>query len=878
MKRRSLNLFVFFAFGTCSNARHPLCNDPYDCIELGEKFGDEGDHRGAERAFKAALAYDSLPREHKSQVLYNLGYTLLQAGHLADALGSFESSLKLSPSFMPALLKAGFCAKQIGQLGVAAGYLKRALDASGGRDPQTWSHYGDVLNNLKRFREAADAYSTGLKALTAAARAARGGPSPGQVRSMAADLHASLADTQLNSGNTSSAVASLRKALGHVPTHAAALASLSLATAELADWRSREEHILRLLQRTRAALSSREPSPLSPYGTLFLEEVDHSLRVDVAASWADRVQRTAPEATLDGGGDSAARAYSAQFLAALGRQRRLDRVAPLRLGYLSRRFHDYPGTHLMAGLFSRHGGGRVNNASDGTALRVQPVSVSCFASGPDDAEGAARRRVARDCDGFADISLQAVDEAAAALARRGVDVLLSYDGAHDLNDFTTLARRPARYAQAAFLGFAGTSGMRRGPRSRSDQSQPPAPLDATVVDRVIAPVESAHAMFSESLWYMPRTYQPQDPDQPLGAPRLVREMAGGDAGWREATRELRAREGLPLRAPPPLIGASASADSPADDPRVSASGERALRITVEDASLIAPAASSSAKYAVGAAAPPFVFASFNRWSKHEPRMWDTWMGALGRAPGSVLWLYGGGSEPRVFVSVANSSLSPAPGHVANLWAEAAARGVHPSRLIFAPRRTRPAHLHRHYAADVMLDSLVYGAHTTAADGLYTGLPLLTLAGEGMAARVGASLLGAATTGSHNGDPSMSGEGGPSDAIAHTFGVSHSLREYADVASASALRGSAWLRRTVRTRLQAGVVATCARQGATCGASGAANEATREDRLDGSQARDAANNSVYDAASFAASMERLARAAGEARALSTGRGAWHVVAP
>ena len=38
------------------------------------------------------------------------------------------------------------------------------------------------------------------------------------------------------------------------------------------------------------------------------------------------------------------------------------------------------------------------------------------------------------------------------------------------------------------------------------------------------------------------------------------------------------------------------------------------------------------------------------------------------------------------------------------------------------------HLARHYAADLFLDSFIYGAHTTAADALSSGLPVLALQG------------------------------------------------------------------------------------------------------------------------------------------------------
>jgi predicted O-linked N-acetylglucosamine transferase (SPINDLY family) len=50
------------------------------------------------------------------------------------------------------------------------------------------------------------------------------------------------------------------------------------------------------------------------------------------------------------------------------------------------------------------------------------------------------------------------------------------------------------------------------------------------------------------------------------------------------------------------------------------------------------------------------------------------------------------------------------------------------------------HLGRLRAADLFLDTSPYNAHTTASDALWTGLPVLTCAGDTFASRVAGSLL------------------------------------------------------------------------------------------------------------------------------------------
>lgn len=68
------------------------------------------------------------------------------------------------------------------------------------------------------------------------------------------------------------------------------------------------------------------------------------------------------------------------------------------------------------------------------------------------------------------------------------------------------------------------------------------------------------------------------------------------------------------------------------------------------------------------------------------------------------------------------------------------RGIDPSRLVFAKKLAKPLHLARFRLADLLLDTFIYGAHTTASDALWAGVPVLTCPGEGFASRVGASLV------------------------------------------------------------------------------------------------------------------------------------------
>jgi predicted O-linked N-acetylglucosamine transferase (SPINDLY family) len=121
----------------------------------------------------------------------------------------------------------------------------------------------------------------------------------------------------------------------------------------------------------------------------------------------------------------------------------------------------------------------------------------------------------------------------------------------------------------------------------------------------------------------------------------------------------------------------------------------------------------------------FVFCSFNNNYKIMPDVFATWMRLLEQVPGSVLWLRKGQEEARE-----------------NLRAAAAGHGIDPDRLVFAGFADLADHFARHRLADLFLDTFPYGAHTTANDALWAGLPVLTMAGLCYHSRVAASLLNA----------------------------------------------------------------------------------------------------------------------------------------
>ena len=121
----------------------------------------------------------------------------------------------------------------------------------------------------------------------------------------------------------------------------------------------------------------------------------------------------------------------------------------------------------------------------------------------------------------------------------------------------------------------------------------------------------------------------------------------------------------------------------------------------------------------------FVFCSFNNNHKFTADMFGAWMRILLAVPGSVLWLLADNDTARD-----------------NMLHAAAAQGVAPERLIFAPRVSPAEYLARFALADLMLDTFPFNAGTTASDALWMGTPIVTRAGRTYISRMAGSLLNA----------------------------------------------------------------------------------------------------------------------------------------
>ena len=118
-----------------------------------------------------------------------------------------------------------------------------------------------------------------------------------------------------------------------------------------------------------------------------------------------------------------------------------------------------------------------------------------------------------------------------------------------------------------------------------------------------------------------------------------------------------------------------------------------------------------------------VFCCFNPARTISPDCFAIWMNILKNVPGSVLWL-----------------LDDNDAATKNLKRNAAALGLDPARLIFAPRCARQDHIARLALADLYLDTMPSSSIGGITEALIAGVPVLSCAAETMASRISGSLL------------------------------------------------------------------------------------------------------------------------------------------
>jgi predicted O-linked N-acetylglucosamine transferase (SPINDLY family) len=290
------------------------------------------------------------------------------------------------------------------------------------------------------------------------------------------DLRLNLADALARNWRLEDAIAHYREVLARDPNNARARALILRPLLDTCEWAEAEAQIDFLVSAWQSDPAGPWASELLPFDTVVIT-VPPALRLDVARRYAVKVQ---------------ARVAGTPPLPRNATPRPGNRI---RIGYCSADFYDHATAHLAAGLFERHDRSR--------------FEVIAYSFGPDDGSEY-RRRLMAAFDRFVDVRDESFQATARRIAGDGIDILVDLKGYTGGARSEIFALRPAPI-QVNFLGYPGTTGAGF--------------MDYIIADRTVIPAQDRR-WYTESVVWMPRSYQVNDDRQPV-APETPRRVDCG---------------------------------------------------------------------------------------------------------------------------------------------------------------------------------------------------------------------------------------------------------------------------------------------------------------------------------------------------------------
>ncbi|CEP11953.1 hypothetical protein [Parasitella parasitica] len=354
----------------------------------------------------------------------------------------------------------------------------------------------------------------------------------------------------------------------------------------------------------------------------------------------------------------------------------------LKLGYVSSDFNNHPLSHLMQSVFGFH---------DSTNYEV-----FCYATTPSDSSPY-RLKIEQECERFLDVSSWTNQQVVERVLADGIHILINLNGYTKGARNEIFAARPCP-VQCSFMGFAGTLGGGWCDWIIADPIVCPPEMVSgevwrqrgSVMDTAngdfhgdIDPEEEAQDdfVYTEKFIYMPHSYFVND--------------------HKQGFRDDHDNQGLALYNPQ----ANKEAVWAAEEEKRWKMRHQVFPNLPDDV---------------------VVFANFNQLYKLEPSTFRMWLRILERVPNSILWLLR--FPPAGEQHLKRCALEWAGPQIAQ-------------RVIFTDVAPKHVHIHRGRVADIFLDTPECNAHTTAADILWSGTPIVTFPKymHKMCSRVGASI-------------------------------------------------------------------------------------------------------------------------------------------
>ncbi|KZF24999.1 glycosyltransferase family 41 protein [Xylona heveae TC161] len=360
----------------------------------------------------------------------------------------------------------------------------------------------------------------------------------------------------------------------------------------------------------------------------------------------------------------------------------------LNVGYVSSDFNNHPLAHLMQSAFGFHD--------------VAKVKAFCYATTASD-HSVHRQQIEREAPVFHDASSWSAERLVSQIVYDGIHILVNLNGYTRGARNEIFAARPAPI-QMAFMGFAGSLGAEWCDYLLADETAVPrealrpwrrnVDLDDSIVDESFG-ASNDDWIYSENLIMARDTFFCCDHRQ--SAP----DARGRQLDWdEEQARRWQMRKKLFPFLP--------------DDSIILGNFNQLYKACYASAIFFFTIWKT------------FVFITYGH-CQIDPSTFRTWLRILARVPRAILWLLR-------FPDLGETNLK----QTALLWAGAEVA----SRIIFTDVAPKHEHISRARVCDLFLDTPECNAHTTAADTLWSGTPLLTLPRYKykMCSRMAASIL------------------------------------------------------------------------------------------------------------------------------------------
>lgn len=455
--------------------------------QLARQFQASG--RNAE----ALAAYDQVLRilPNDAEALNNTAHLLIVNGQDEAAMQRLDRVVTLHPELAEAYLNRGNIHLYRGRYSLATAEYQQAL--------QVRPDYAEAWNNLGSSYREQHLHDQAIKHFQQAIR----------LRSDFLDAWINLGLVSYDQDLPEQALAAFQAALQLAPQHLEVLLHVIHLKQQLCCWPGLIAETQRLLGWWGAAPEPRSALPPFPLLVLHLETLP-SLHREAAYRWTDGPQglfsqgpfanssAPPPLAPVQGippgldhlplTSDSLPRLTASSPAFRVSRQESTESPAAaslplpapgqrrIRIGYLSADYRQHPTAFLVSELFEQHD--------------RRQVEVFAYSYGPND-RSPYRARIERGVDTFRELAPLDFRQAAEAIRRDQIDILIDLKGLTQYARTEILGYRPA-LIQVNYLGYPSTMGTRH--------------IDYAIVDAFVVP-EPQSPYFAETLVYLPGCYQ-----------------------------------------------------------------------------------------------------------------------------------------------------------------------------------------------------------------------------------------------------------------------------------------------------------------------------------------------------------------------------------